>query len=206
MAKGGKGGDGGAGAARAEEQARQQRIREGTSSINSTFDSQFGDEFFGKRQQAYLDYASPQLNTQYDDAKKQLLFSLDRSGMTNSSVRAAKEAELQQLYDTNRRSVADQALTYNTQARNNIEGARADLINTLNATGDAQGATQSAISRATALSQPDAYSPLGQMFLAFTGGLGQQADAARTAALLSQSGTSVPNLFGARKTSTVVQQ
>ena len=144
---------------------------------------QFTDEFFKQRQTAYMDYATPQLNQQYEDARRQLTFALDRAGMTDSSVRAQREAELQQLYDTNRRSVADQALNYSTTARNNVENARADLIATLNATGDAQGAVNSAMTRAKALSAPDTYNPLAQLFTTFTAGLGNQAAIEKAAAL-----------------------
>lgn len=177
------GGDGGAAQARADEQARQARIREGTSQIDSLFGQNFNDDFYGGRRQAYLDYAAPQLNDQYAEARKQLLYSLDRSGTLDSSVRAAKEAELQKLYDTNRRAVADQGLTYENQARTNIENARADLIRTLSATGDSQGAVNQALSRSAALSQPDSYSPLGDLFSKFTGALGQQAAWERAGAM-----------------------
>lgn len=207
MAKGGKGGDGGAAAARAEEQQRQQRIREGTENINNTFNSQFTDDYFNTRQQSALDYYTPQLNQQYEDAKKALTYSLDRSGTLDSSMRAEKEAELMRLYDTNRRSVADQALSMANSTRSNVENARADLISTLNATGDAQGAANSAISRASILSQPDSYNPLGQLFLSFTSGLGQQAAQEKANALLSNTLAPSTTLnYGPRKGSVVTTQ
>ena len=93
----------------------------------------------------------------------------------DSSVRADKEAELQKKYDLNKQQVADQAQSYSTEARNNVEKSRSDLITMLNATGDAEGAANSAITRASALSQPQAYSPLTQLFADFTAGLGTQA-------------------------------
>jgi hypothetical protein len=201
---GGGGGDGGAGQARADEQARQAKIREGTTRVNSIFDSQFNDDFFGRRQQSYLDYATPQLNDQYADARKQLTFALDRSGTLDSSVRAAKEAELQKLYDTNRRSVADEALGYGTKSKSSIEDARANLIQTLNSTADTEGAVNAAINRSKVLSQEEAYRPLGQLFSSFTGTLGQQAAADKAAALSSSFST--PNgagLFNNTKKSVV---
>lgn len=135
----------------------------------------FGDDFFGKRRQAYIDYASPQLEDQFGDANKELTFSLDRSGLLNSSVRGEKSAELTKLFDINKQKVADDALSYETQARNSVEDARAGLISTLNATGDAEGAANAAIARATALSQPTAFSPISNLFADFTAGLGSQA-------------------------------
>ncbi|MBN9467321.1 MAG: hypothetical protein J0J10_00985 [Bosea sp.] len=137
--------------------------------------SGFNDDYFDKQKQSFLDYATPQLEDQYGDAQKQLTFSLARSGLLDSSVRAEKSAELQKKYDLNKQQIADQALSYSTDARNNVEKARSDLITMLNATGDAEGAANSAMARSQALSQPQAFSPLTQLFADFTSGLGQQA-------------------------------
>jgi hypothetical protein len=181
--------------ARADEQARQERIRQGTSQINDTFNSQFNDDFFGRRQQGYLDYATPQLQDQFGKAKEQLTYALARGGNTDSSLAAQKQAELQQAYDLNRQQVADQALSYGTQARNSVEDARSGLVQMLNASGDAQGAATAAITRAQALSQPQQYSPLGQLFGQFTSGLGAQAAAEKSAYISGTSPTYNTGLF-----------
>lgn len=136
---------------------------------------QFTDDFFNGRKQAYLNYADPQLQDQYGDANRQLTFSLARSGLLDSSARGQKLGELQKLYDTQKQAIADKALSYETGARNSVEDARSNLIQTLNATGDAEGAANSALARSQALSAPDAYSPLAQLFTDFTNGLGIQA-------------------------------
>lgn len=161
--------------ARAEEAARQQRIREGTTSINSTFGNQFNDQFFTDRATAYSDFARPQLDDQMRKAREQLTFALARNGTLDSSVRSQQFGELQKEYDTNLQDVAGKAQSYATDARTNVEKARQNLITTLQATGDAQGATQGALAQASILSQPQAYSPLSQLFTDFTAGLAQQA-------------------------------
>lgn len=198
--------DNSAAQSRADEEARQARIRQGTESINGTFDSQFNDDYFNARRDAFLNYANPQLNDQYTKAQKELTYALDRSGTLDSSVRADKQSELQKLYETNRRSVADQALGYSSQARNNIEDARAGLISTLNATGDASNAANQALSRAQALSQPDTYSPLAQLFTTFTNTLGTQAANERAGALSggAYGGAYNTGLFGTNKKSVQV--
>lgn len=172
---GGKSGGGEAERARREEQQRQQRIREGTTKVNSIFDGQFNDPYFESRKQAYIDYANPQLEQQRGEAEKELTFALARSGLLDSSVRGDKSADLQRTYDLNKQQIADQALSYSGEAKTAVEDARSNLINTLNATGDAEGAASSAISRASALSKPAAFSPLSQLFADFTAGLGTQA-------------------------------
>lgn len=132
----------------------------------------FDDNFFSGRRQAYMDYASPQLADQYSEAQRQLTFALARNGTLDSSVRGAKVGELQKQFDLQKQQVADQAVASETTARNAVEDARANLIATLNATGDAEGAANSALARASALSQPAAYSPLSNLFADFTAGLG----------------------------------
>ena len=185
MAKGGsKGGDGGATrAANQREFDRQNDIRNGTAAINNVFDSQFNDKFFGDRRKAFTDYANPQLADQYADARKELTYSLDRNGTLDSTARTGQEAKLSKLYDTNQRAVADQALGYENTARNNINSSKSNLIGNLAATGDVSSAVNGANANAVALSQPDVYSPLSQLFSTFTQGLSTQAQLEKTGAL-----------------------
>ncbi|MFG1193378.1 hypothetical protein [Xanthobacter flavus] len=165
--------------ARMEELARQRKIRQGTTSINSTFDGQFTPQFYDDRLKAFLNYATPQLDSQHADAQKELTFSLARSGLLNSSSRGDLASELAKKYAIQKQSVADQALSYKNTAKTNVEDARANLISTLNATGDATQATNDAITRASVLSQPQAYSPLTDLFADFTSAIGKQAAAER---------------------------
>ncbi len=165
--------------ARADEQARQQRIREGTTSINSLFDTQFDPSFYEGRAKSFTNFAMPQLDDQYKDATKQLVFALTRRGALDSSSRASQEADLEKRRALQTQNINDQADTYANSAKANVEGARDDLINTLNATGDAQGAVNSATSRAQVLSAVPGYSPLAAMFADFTSTLGKQAAAER---------------------------
>lgn len=171
----GSGGDGGASQARQQEEQRQNNIRSGTASINNLFDTQFTDEYYKNRRKAYLDFANPQLDDQHADARKKLTYWLDSRGMLDSSGRVQKEAELQKEYDKSKRAVSDQALAYENDARSKVTDARGNLINMLSSTGDTQGAVTAANSRAAALSAPDAYSPIGDLFSGFTSTLGHQA-------------------------------
>lgn len=168
--------------AREQEDARQAQIRAGRANIDNTF-SQFNDDFFANQRQAFQDFAMPQLDNQFQDASKELTFDLARSGLLNSSVRGEQSSRLQQLYDENRQQVDNEALSREQAARNNVEGARSNLVSMLQATGDAQGAANQALSRAAMLSQPEPFSPLGQLFTTFTGNLGTQAAMERAASV-----------------------
>jgi hypothetical protein len=184
-----KGGDDGQAAqARADEMQRQERIRSGTQRVDDIFKQNFNDDFYANRQKSFLDYATPQLEDQYGTARKQLTFALDRAGTSDSSIRAQKEGELQKLYDSKKQAVADQALSYKSQAQGSVEDARSNLVSMLNATGDAEGAANSAISRSQALSTPPTYSALGSLFTDFTSALGTQAAAERATAMSGPNG------------------
>lgn len=186
--------------ARYDEIQRQERIREGTGRIDGLFGDQFNDTYFDGRKQAYLDYATPQLDDQFADASKALTYQLARQGLLDSSVRADKSAELQKKYDLTKQQIGDQALSYSTEARNNVEKARSELITMLNATGDAEGAVNSATSRASALSEPQAFSPLSSLFADFTSALGQQAEWERISGATGQKmGAYNTGLFGNSK-------
>lgn len=158
---------------REAEEARQLAIRQGTKDINKTF-GQFDNQFYNQQAKAYEQFAMPQLEDQRRDANNQLLFSLARSGTLDSSIRTGQEGELQRLYGTERQNILDQGLDYSREARTGVEDARGDLIRNLQATGDAKGAVDGAINRASILAKPPAYSPVTQLFGDFTSGLGQQ--------------------------------
>ena len=172
---GGKGGSDAAEQIRQDEQERQERIRQGTAEINSTFDAQFTDIFFQARRDAYLAYAKPQLEYQYGKAQREFIYWLSRTGNFDSSVRGEKSADLQQAYDLQLQKIADQAIAFEGQARNAVEDARANLIIMVNSTSDAEGAANAAIARSAALTQPAAFDPLSNLFADFLQTLGVQA-------------------------------
>ena len=79
---------------RADELARQSRIQSGMSEIDRIFSGQFNPEFYAKQRQAYLDFATPQLDRQYGDTKDQLVYALSRSGLLDSSAGQTENANL----------------------------------------------------------------------------------------------------------------
>lgn len=181
--------------AKADEAARQATVRAGTQQVNDTF-SQFNDDYFNKQRENYLGFALPQLDDQYGKAQKTLTYALARDGNLNSSAQAYQNAELQKTYDTQRLGIADQGQNYANQARSSVEDARGNLISTLNATGDATQAAQSAAARAGALSAPQGYSPIGDAFGAVLNGVAVSAQNSRAQALLSGKPVANTGLFG----------
>tara|TARA_B100000965_G_scaffold55117_2_gene41551 strand:+ start:6121 stop:6732 length:612 start_codon:yes stop_codon:yes gene_type:complete len=199
-------GDGGAGAMRdeasrqrAEEEARQGRIRTGRKKIDDTFSS-FDDKFYDKRRQSYLDYANPQLDDQYKKAVSELTLALARNSLSNSSVAARKNAELQKQQGIQARAVADKAREYETGTRSAVNMAKSDLNTQNMSLADPTLIGQSAANRAIALTDLPAYSPLGNLFANATAGLATQMDLERR----DKNRYNLSGLFGSSDSSKVV--
>lgn len=164
-----------AAAMRAEEEARQARVTQGTKNINTIFNRQFTPAFYSEIADSYMNFATPQLTDQHQDANRQLIYDLARGGKLDSSTRATQAGEQQELFSLGKQQIADQALEQKNAAKNSVEDARAALIGQVNATGDATGATNAARARLSALSQPAGnFSPIPDMFAGFTSTLGQR--------------------------------
>lgn len=171
----GGGGDGGAAhQAQEAENERQNSVNNGMNNINNIF-SQFDDNFYNKRRDAYLDYANPQLSSQYADANKQLTFQLARNGTLDSTARTGQDAQLAKLYAQGQTGIDNEALDYENTARNNIASAKSNLTSELVSTGNDNAATDAATSQAVVSSMPDIYQPVPALFSGFTGALAQQA-------------------------------
>ena len=168
--------------ARKAEEERQARIREGTEAIDTTF-GQFDDDFFDGISKSYSDFARPDLDRQFGDAREKLTYALARSGTLDSSMRAEQDGDLTRRYGEGLQDITDKGRAYATEARTGVEGARSDLTTMLQATGDNVGASNAALSRASILSTPPSYSPLGQLFQDVTSGLATQAAFERAEAL-----------------------
>jgi len=157
--------------ARADEQARQARIKEGMGSIDTTF-KQFDDNYFKRREEAYMADAKPKIADQLQQVNTNLAYNLARSGLTDSSEKTRNVAEVNRQLDSARIEARNKALESSQLARNSIESERSDLIGQLNMTGDAQAAAQGALSMAAIQNNQPTTSALGQLFANTTGLLG----------------------------------
>lgn len=160
--------------ARQEEEARQARIRAGTSKIDETF-SQFDEDYFKGLREGYVDFARPELDKQYADANEETIYSLARAGTLDSSIRSDTFGKLEEAHGTALQELYDKGREYQVSGQDAVENARADLVSQLQVTGDSSGAANAALARSKALATPPTYSPVQQLFQDFTSGLATQA-------------------------------
>lgn len=153
----------------AAEAARQQTEREnqrranilaGTQAIDSAL-APFNDQYFQGRQQAYLDYATPQLDQQYQDAYKQLIYALSRSGLSQSTEAANRIRKINDERAQYERNIANSAANYANTARSNLENTRSNLLAQLSATEDPTSAATAAANQANLLNAPPTFDALG---------------------------------------------
>jgi len=176
--------------ARAREEARQARIREGTAKIETQF-GQFDDDFFAQRRAAYNDYYQPQLEDKFKNAQEKLTFALARAGTLNSTLAAERNADLLRDLDVQRATINSKAENDVNQFRGRIQNEKSALVSQLNATSDADRASNEALARTQYLQQntPE-YSPLGDIFLGVASGIGNYLAGREDAAILSAGGVS----------------
>lgn len=165
--------------ARQQEEERQARIREGRAAIDSHF-SQFDDPYFNQYQTAYLDYYQPQLDRQYQDARRKLVLGLHQGGGLQSSAGASRLAELQSAYAEQQNLLGNRAMDAVNDLRGRIEAARNDLYSQNRASADPSAVASAAAAQAGILSNPPSFSPLGNVFSTLTdfGTLGLAAERA----------------------------
>lgn len=149
--------------ARQEEEARQARIKQGQSAIDTEF-AQFDDPFFTNYQNNYTGYYIPQVEDQYQKAREKLTLKLAGSGNLNAGAGADALGDLRSQYELRRGDITNQALDAVNQRKNEIEGIRSDLYNQNRASADPAAAATLAASRSGGLVTPPAYTPIGDLF------------------------------------------
>lgn len=166
----GGGGGGGDGGAAERERQRQAKISQGVNAINSSF-SQFNDGFFQDREQAYVDFALPQLEDQFAKEKEQLIFALARNNRLESNTRSERLADLEQEYNLQRTNIYDDALGFANRARSDVETARGNLISQNSSLQNPSAVADLASQRAVALAAAPQFDPLGSLFQNTTAGI-----------------------------------
>jgi hypothetical protein len=158
-----------------------------------------GQDFYDNFRNAQIDYYMPQLETQYNEAKDNLIADLARSGQSISSLKGEKFGKLDAQNLTNRASITSKADVATGELKQRVAAEKKALIDQLYATEDPDIAASQALSRVNAakMTTPDLTS-LGRMF--DLGTIGQNAfGSARDTAYATgiQSGAYTPRPAGA---------
>lgn len=174
--------------ARKQEEERQGRIKEGASIIDKAF-AGYNDNFFGDRNRAYVDFASPQREKNVRDAGKMLASALARQGITESSVASEKKRELSEADAAMGREIAANALRYENMARGNVYDTKQRLLEQNAALADPGVANRlSAVGAANAAALPQ-FDNITNAAANIAQGLASQAD-------LERRGMARFNVFG----------
>jgi hypothetical protein len=152
-----------AGQAREQEQKRQQAITEGTGKVNKAF-AGFTPDFYKKRQKAYLDFATPQLASQYNVTSAQTGFGLENKGLAHGSVAQKSWSDLFRQEGLAKQGLVDTAIGQSQQLQKEVAGNKSKLMDQLYASADPAGAAENATATAASLQIPSTFAPIANQF------------------------------------------
>ena len=155
--------DNSAAVARQQEEARQERIRQGKSSIDSAF-AAFDPGYFDQFTKSYTDFYNPQVDEQFSDAQKGLRYEFARQGILNSTPAQTRFGDLIKSYSDARGQVASGALDATNDLRNRVSSSKTTLYGQNVDAADPSLAAASAAGSVGSLMTPASFSPLADIF------------------------------------------
>ena len=108
---------------------RAQEASSATDAINKAF-AQFTPDYYSGYTKAYEQNYDPEVQRQYGVAKQNLLFGLARQGLDQSQSSATQQGLLAQELGRNTTDVANRAVDATNTLQSNVQGAKANLMNT----------------------------------------------------------------------------
>lgn len=136
---------------------------QGLQQINQAF-SGFTPGFYNQVQQDYTNYATPQLEQQYQDESKQLQGGLASQGLQKSSAGAELTAQLGASLKQQQAGVQDAGLSQAQSFQSNVEQQQNQLTQQLEASADPLSIAQSALGVASNIKAPSLFAPVGNFF------------------------------------------
>lgn len=171
--------------ARKREEERQARIRTGTAKIDTTFGG-FDDNFYKSRSDAVMALYNPQLAEKFGLARDDMTYALARAGTLNSTMAADRQGRLQRDLGVQQAQLLSKAAGEENALRQRVGQEKSALVSQLNATGDADRASNDALARTQIIStdQPT-FTPLGDIFAGASAGIGSYIQGQNNAAMLN---------------------
>lgn len=124
----------------------------------------FTPNFYNKISSDYENYATPQLNRQFDDTNRSMTYGLANRGLLKSGAQTKAMGDLNVTAGMARQQVADNARGAAMTTKQQVEAARDRAIQQLYMTGDPASGMQSAISSASNFQVPQTFTPILNMF------------------------------------------
>jgi hypothetical protein len=149
--------------AAADAAQKQQAITTGMTNINNAF-AGFDQNYFDSLAKNYTDYATPQLQDQYNLQKKNIIYNLARGGNLGSSVYGDQMALLDKQNAQDMATIQGTGQDYANTAKQNVQSAKQNVVNQLNTTYDVAGTNTEALQQAQLMAATPSFSPLGSMF------------------------------------------
>lgn len=153
-------------AAAAAEAKRKADIETGRQTIDTEF-AKFDDPYFQQVGDAYNDYYVPQLDDQFEEARKQLIYDFARRGNLASSAYGDKSADVATERDRQKVRIGSQAQDRISQAKSDVEQNRSDLYALNQAAADPEAIRSATASRAASIQPTQGLSPLENVFSGF---------------------------------------
>lgn len=160
------------------QQQQQQQLDSSLSTINSAF-AGFTPDYFNKVGQDYQNFATPQLEQQFQQQNKQLTGSLESQGITHSSAANELSDQLTQNLKQAQAGIADTGLQQEQGFQQQVQQQQNTLISQAEAASDPLSIAQGALGQAASIKAPSLFAPVGNFFSnwATTYGAQQQANA-----------------------------
>ena len=149
-------------AAKAENE-RQERIRQGTADVNTTF-AGFTPTFYDDRAKAYTNFALPQLAGQYQTTRNQLLQNLASRGLLKSSSASKQGSTLEKTARAAGQTISETGRAQAQDLERQVEDRRNSILGLLYQSADPASARSSAVTTAASFRQPSAFAPLVNVF------------------------------------------
>lgn len=138
------------------EEQRRKNISSGTKAIDESL-MPFNDAYFTGRQEAYTNNARPKLDDKFNDAYKDLIYSLSGNNLLQSSIGANKVRDLNKERADYETQIASEAQNFSNQGRSDLENTRSTLLSQLYATEDPSQTTSAAARKASSFNAPPVF-------------------------------------------------
>jgi hypothetical protein len=146
-------------------------IEAGKQSIDGAF-KQYDDPYYSGLYDAYMNYYTPQVDTQYQDARKKLTYQFADSGNLDSTSYGDTLGKLTEELNRARTGIANEAQNSVDQRKQQVSNTMSGLYSQNSAAADPSSAAAQAGSAAGSLNTPLNTSPLGDIFASFLSNYG----------------------------------